>query len=248
MTFWYGSGPLTNGSDSFLQGRKKFFFFIFLLITCPQAHHLQSKKFNFLQKFCVKILFCRHYFSPLNTFMSKRKNPVPDPYLWLMYPDPGAQKHADPDPQHWFIHIVHERKEQFKPVTRPPWLILGWEEGAGQPGVLQDQRDVRGRVVTRLPALSATNRLIGAHQCCGSMTFWCGSGSADSMPLIYGSGFGSWYFRHWPSRCHNKKFIKKSQNSRSQGFSNYFCLMIEGSRRPKNIRIRILIIIKAEHW
>jgi hypothetical protein len=49
-----------------------------------------------------------------------------------------------------------------------------------------------------------------------------------------------------------EKVIKKSQNSRNQGFSYYFCLMIErsgpvpltngsrsGFRRPKNIRIRI---------
>ncbi len=42
-------------------------------------------KFNFLPKFCVKILFCTHYFSPLNTSMRKGKDP--DPYLWLMDPD-----------------------------------------------------------------------------------------------------------------------------------------------------------------
>jgi hypothetical protein len=48
-------------------------------MTCPQAHHLQSKKSYFLLKFCVKILFCRHYFSLLNTFMRKGKDPVPDP-------------------------------------------------------------------------------------------------------------------------------------------------------------------------
>ncbi len=91
-----------------------------------------------------------------------------------------------------------------------------------------------------------------------------------SMPLTNGSGCGSgsFYFHHWPSRCHQKtnfkksfsayyflkvlftsffkKVKKKSQNSRNQDFSYYFCLMIEGSgsRRPKNtwirwIRIRI---------
>jgi hypothetical protein len=39
------------------------------------------------------------------------------------------------------------------------------------------------------------------YQCCGSMTFWCGSGSR-SMPLTNGSG--SCYFRHRPSRCQQK--------------------------------------------
>jgi hypothetical protein len=37
----------------------------------------------------------------------------------------------------------------------------------------------------------------------------------------------------------DKKVQKKSQNSRNQGFSYYFCLMIEGSGRPKNMWIRI---------
>ncbi len=72
-----------------------------------------------------------------------------------------------------------------------------------------------------------------------------------SMPLTNGSG--SCYFRHWPSRCQQKtnfyflfliclllfegtftsffkdKSQKESQNSRNQGFSIYFCMMIEGS-------------------
>ncbi len=83
------------------------------------------------------------------------------------------------------------------------------------------------------------------------MTFWCGS-----MPLTNVSGSGSCYFRHWPSRCPQKtnfltrffllvtgtfwRYIslhyfskitsqKESQNSRIQGFSYYFCMMIEGS-------------------
>ncbi len=71
------------------------------------------------------------------------------------------------------------------------------------------------------------------------------------MPLTNGSG--SCYFRHWPSRCQQKKqffntifaayyFLKvhlhnfskikgqkESQNSRNQGFFYYFCMMIEGS-------------------
>ncbi len=59
-----------------------------------------------------------------------------------------------------------------------------------------------------------------------------------SMPLTNGSGFGSCYFRHWPSRRQQKtKFFcllffevtftsffkdKKSQNSRNQGFFYIF--------------------------
>ncbi len=69
------------------------------------------------------------------------------------------------------------------------------------------------------------------------------------------NGYGSYYFRPWPSRRQQKTFffskffllisgpfwryiyiiflrwkvIKESQNSRNQGFSYYLCLMIEGS-------------------
>ncbi len=70
------------------QDPKKFFF----LITYRQAHYLQSLIYCFKDKFCVKILFCKHDFSPLNTFMRKRKDP-----------DPVGPKHGDPpdpDPQH----------------------------------------------------------------------------------------------------------------------------------------------------
>ena len=84
----------------------------------------------------------------------------------------------------------------------------------------------------------------------------------DAMPLNNGSGsrFGSCYFHHWSSirqqqTKFKKKFYiyiifqrqnvkKKSQNSRNQAFSCYFCLMMtltneSGSRRPKNMWIRI---------
>ncbi len=38
-------------------------------------------------KFLAKILFCKHYFSPHNTFMWKRKDLEPNPYLWLIDPE-----------------------------------------------------------------------------------------------------------------------------------------------------------------
>ncbi len=42
----------------------------------------------------IKILFCKHYFSPLDTFMRKGKDPEPDPdpYFGLMDPDQGGPK------------------------------------------------------------------------------------------------------------------------------------------------------------
>ncbi len=85
-------------------------------------------------------------------------------------------------------------------------------------------------------------------------------------PWHFWGGSGSFYFRHWPSRCQKKtnvfntiftahdflklhlhhflkiKIQKESQNSRNQSFSYYFCMMIEGSGsgswRPKNMWIR----------
>jgi hypothetical protein len=105
------------------------------------------------------------------------------------------------------------------------------------------RRQTRNLGVVNLPA----------NQCSGSMTFWCGSGSADPclclVDLDPGSGFC--YFRHWPSRCRQKtNFLKKffllitfcryiyiifqrqkskRSKKRNQGFAYYFCLLIEGS-------------------
>jgi len=89
------------------------------------------------------------------------------------------------------------------------------------------------------------------------MTFWGGSGSADPCLWLVDPdpGSGSCSFHHWPSRCKQKanfilkgfsayyflkvlllhiifqryKAKKKSPNSINQGFSYYFCLMIEES-------------------
>ena len=91
-------------------------------------------------------------------------------------------------------------------------------------------------------------------QCYGSMKFQYSS-ECGSIPLTNGSGCfllceGTFY-----TIFQKIKVINKTQNSRNQCFSYYFCLMIEGSgsisltngsgfgsRRPKNIwiiRIRI---------
>ncbi len=111
-------------------------------------------------------------------------------------------------------------------------------------------------------AFKTTNgiQVLTRNQCCGSMTFWGGSGSGSGAadPCLWlmdpDPGSGSCHFRHWPSRCKQKanlltqffllitfwsyndiiflkiKSHKKSQNSMNQGFSYYFCMMIEASR------------------
>ncbi len=53
-----------------------------------------------------------------------------------------------------------------------------------------------------------------SRQCCGSMTFWCGSGSADPCLWLMNPDAdpdlesGSSYFRHWPSRCQQIRYPK----------------------------------------
>jgi hypothetical protein len=100
--------PMTNGSSQdptpdptsffsdFKDAKKIIFFHIFFLTTYLWHIIFSLKKFNFLHKFSVKILFCKHYFSPLNTFVRIGKDP--DPY-WIQIRIQEAQKHADLYPQ-----------------------------------------------------------------------------------------------------------------------------------------------------
>jgi hypothetical protein len=81
------SVPLANGSGSpdpdptpdpttFFNDFKdliKIHFSYFFLISYPQVHHLQSKKFNFLQTFCVKILFFQEFFQSTQHSYGKRE-------------------------------------------------------------------------------------------------------------------------------------------------------------------------------
>ncbi len=112
------------------------------------------------------------------------------------------------------------------------------------------------------------------------MSFWGGSGSRSADPCLWlmdpdpDPGSGSFFFRHC-LRCQQKtdffntifsadhfmklhlhhfpkiKIQKESQNRRNQGFSYYFCMMIEGSGsgswRPKNTWIRIRIRIRIRN-
>jgi hypothetical protein len=57
--------------------------------------------------------------------------------------------------------------------------------------------------------------------------------------------FSAYYFlKVHLNHFSNIKSQKESQNSRNQGFFCYFCTMIEGSGRPKNMWIRIMIRIR----
>ncbi len=103
-----------------------------------------------------------------------------------------------------------------------------------------------GKLITHESVLG----FLGIHDILVWIRIWI----RGSMPLTNGSGsgFGSCYFRHWPSRCKQKanlflkvfglsllkvhlhnfskiKVKKKSQSSRNRGFPYYFCLVIEGS-------------------
>jgi hypothetical protein len=94
VAFWCGSGsvPLTNGTDLApdltsdavpdptpdptpffrdFKDAKKNIYFIFFSYNLPTGTLSSCLKIKFLLKFCVKILFCRHHFIPLNTFMRK---------------------------------------------------------------------------------------------------------------------------------------------------------------------------------
>jgi hypothetical protein len=81
-----------------------------------------------------------------------------------------------------------------------------------------------------------------------SMTFWYGSGSGsadpylwltDPDPALFVSDLQDANLKYFfgllliegtfISFFKDKKVTKKSQNSRYQGFSNYFCMMMEGS-------------------
>jgi hypothetical protein len=72
--------------SNFVDAKKKKNF-IFFSYNLPAGTISSVLNILLLLKFCVQILFCKHYFSPLNTFTRKGKDPDPKPE-----PDP------DPDP------------------------------------------------------------------------------------------------------------------------------------------------------
>ncbi len=96
MTFWCGSGypdpylwiMAPDPTPFFIDFQDKKISYFFLTLAHRQTNF--SLKIKFLLKFCVQILFCRYYFSPLHKFMKIKKDP--DSYLRLMdpVPDPGG--------------------------------------------------------------------------------------------------------------------------------------------------------------
>ncbi len=107
VTCWRGSGsadpylwlmdpdPTPDPAPFFsdFKDERKLIFSTFFPLTHSQAHSLSSVlKTKCLPKFCANILLCKHYFSPLNTFLRKGRIRIPEPYLWLMDPDPGGPK------------------------------------------------------------------------------------------------------------------------------------------------------------
>ncbi len=109
LTYLFGSAS-NSGSSVTLRMQIKLFFLIFFsynLHACTLSSVL--KILNFLLKFRVEILFCMPYFSPLNSFMRKGKDP--DPYLRLLDPDPGGPKTSgsstlDAASSHWWLSLV----------------------------------------------------------------------------------------------------------------------------------------------
>ncbi len=81
VSWHFGALTIGSRSDSFLQW---LFFFCRLIIS------VFNLLLYFKDKFCVTILFCKHYFSSLNTFMRKGKDT--DPYLYLWLTDPEGPK------------------------------------------------------------------------------------------------------------------------------------------------------------
>jgi hypothetical protein len=95
VTFWCGSGSadlyryllltdLDSAPDptpffSEFKDTRKYFFSPYFFLQLTRRHIIFSlKNLFFLLKFCVEIIFCKHYRSPLNTFMRKGKDPDGD--------------------------------------------------------------------------------------------------------------------------------------------------------------------------
>ncbi len=128
--------------------------------------------------------FCKHYCRPLNIFMRKGKDP--DPYLWLMDPDPGgSEKCGSGWPVLEKTLTYHAQNAGTGDVTQlcggpepsvKVWEVAGAEEGLEMlvqavQGCLQGVRG--GRTQQRAHLHNRSNKKINreSFQCCGSGMF-----------------------------------------------------------------------------
>ncbi len=92
-------------------------------------------------------------------------------------------------------------------------------------------------------------------QCCGSMTFWGGSGSGSSDPCLWlldpdadpDPGSGSCYFRHWPSRCQQKTNFLIQFFLRIT-FYSYIYIIFQRLKSKSNKIVRIKVYLTVFKW
>jgi hypothetical protein len=73
--------PTPNPTSLFIdfKNAKQKKFHIFFSQLAHRYIIFSQNNFYFFLKLCVTMFFCRYYFSPLNTFMRKGKDPDPEP-------------------------------------------------------------------------------------------------------------------------------------------------------------------------
>jgi hypothetical protein len=100
--------PTPTPIYSDLKNAKKDNFFIFFSYNLTAGTLSSVLKIRiFFQNYVLKFLFCKHYFSPLNTFMRKAKDPEPvhTSDSWIRI----REAHANPDPP----TLVPRKKKTF---------------------------------------------------------------------------------------------------------------------------------------
>jgi hypothetical protein len=111
-------------------------------------------KIKFLKHFCIKVLFCNHYFSPLNTFMRKGKDPDPDPYWGQTGTD------ADPEgPKHWsslpilWVRSVGGKDQATQCCDQDPGSGAFWTPGSGMGEKLRSGMNILDHIFESLETI-----------------------------------------------------------------------------------------------
>jgi len=132
--------------------QKHILFYIFFLYLANGHIIFSQKRIKFFLKLCVKILFCRHYFSPLNTSMRKGKDPEPDsvPYLWLMDPDPGGPKTSGScGSGSGFLSRPTTREKNYQAKRSPPFPQPTWAKTTNCPPTVQSTLQYVSQIVRK---------------------------------------------------------------------------------------------------